>query len=329
MHRFVIVLFCLTFIFTGLPAYGSQPEFSKWLEEFRRDAAARGITERTLEKALSGISPLPRVIELDRSQPEFVLTARQYIERVVSERRVEQGRQLYLEHCSLLTEIAEQFGVEAPFLVSLWGIESNFGRSTGGFRVVEALATLAWDGRRSAFFRGQLLAALEILEQEGIEPEAMTGSWAGAMGQMQFIPSTYRAYAIDFEGNGRRDIWGSTADALASGANYLGKSGWRPGLGWGQEVTLPKGFDPALAGLDKRKNLKEWRRLGIKAQGPDSQSASLLLPEGIDGPAFLVTENFRVLLQWNRSNSFAIAVGLLADRIAEKGVEGCPPSDKL
>ncbi len=327
MYRIVCLFLCLSIALGALPAQGGAPqEFSHWLEELRRDAAARGVSERTLDKALAGVAPLPRVIELDRSQPEFVLTARQYIERVVSDRRVERGRQLHKEHCLLLQEIAGRFNVESRFLVALWGIESNFGQSMGGFRVVEALATLAWDGRRSAFFRGQLLTALEIMEQEGIEPETMTGSWAGAMGQMQFIPSTYTAYAVDFEGNGRRDIWGSTADALASGANYLSRSGWRAGIGWGEEVTLPRGFDAARAGLDKGRTLREWRRLGIKARGPDAQNAALILPEGIDGPAFLVTDNFRVLLQWNRSTSFALAVGMLADRI---GVEGCPPSDKL
>ncbi len=328
MRRFAVVFFCLSAILAGAPAFGAaNPEFSQWLKEFRKEAAARGVSETTLEKALSGIAPLPRVIELDRSQPEFVLTASQYIERVVSERRVEQGRALIKEHCPLLRQIAQRFGVEPHVLVSLWGIESNFGQSKGSFRVVESLATLAWDGRRGAFFRAQLLAALQIMEQEGIEPDAMIGSWAGAMGQMQFIPSTYLAYAVDFEGDGRRDLWGSRADALASGANYLSRSGWRAGIGWGEAVVLPKGFDAALAGLDKPRTIAQWRRLGIEARGPDARSVSLILPEGAQGPAFLVTENFRVLLQWNRSTSFALAVGLLADRIA--AVEGCPASDKM
>jgi membrane-bound lytic murein transglycosylase B len=208
--------------------------------------------------------------------------------------------------------------VPPRILLSLWGVESLFGTRPGTVPVPAALATLAWDGRRSAFFRRELLEALRILDQGHIAPEAMTGSWAGAMGQFQFMPSTFRRFAVDHDGDGRKDIWENQADAFASAANYLASAGWQPGVGWGQRVRLPKGFNTAAAGLNKRKTYAQWRKLGVKdVRGPAQRPASLLLPEGPGGPAFLVTDNFRVLLDWNRSHNFALAVGLLADTLLE------------
>ena len=299
-------------------ALSAQEDFTLWLSELKREAASQGISQKTLQEALSDLRPIERVIELDRSQPEFRRTAADYLARVVSERRIERGRQLFKEHRILLGEIAERYQVEPHVLVALWGIESDFGRLTGGFPVIDALATLAWEGRRGTFFRGQLLAALEILDQGHVSREGMVGSWAGAMGQVQFIPTTFRAYAVDFTGNGRRDIWNSTADALASAANYLNQSGWSYGRGWGQRVSLPGKFNTSLAGLDTRKTLDEWRRLGVKGvDGSGRIRASLVIPDGIEGPAFLVYDNFRIVMKWNRSVSFALAVGLLSDRIGE------------
>jgi membrane-bound lytic murein transglycosylase B len=188
--------------------------------------------------------------------------------------------------------------------------------------VIEALATLAWEGRRSAFFRRELLDALRVIDEGHIAPAQMTGSWAGAMGQFQFMPSTFRRFAVDYDHNGRKDIWSDPGDAFASAANYLSKAGWRPGMDWGRRVRLPAGFDPEIAGLNSRKSLGQWRRLGVEnVQGPEKRQASLLLPEGVSGPAFLVNENFRVLLDWNRSISFALAVGLLADELRENGAD--------
>ncbi|MHA1114332.1 MAG: lytic murein transglycosylase, partial [Alphaproteobacteria bacterium] len=267
-----------------------------------------------------GVAPIPRVIELDRRQPEFTLTLKQYLDRVVPATRVAKGRAKLRENQALLDEVGARFGVQPRFIVALWGIETDFGRVDGGFPVVAALATLAHDGRRSAYFRKELLNALHILEEGHIAPAAMKGSWAGAMGQSQFMPSSFRRFAVDYDGDGRRDIWRTRADVFASAANYLARSGWKGDQTWGRAVRPPDGFDAATAGLKVRRGLRDWQRLGVRrADGSDLPSrnlaASVLFPAGPQGPAFVVYENFRVILKWNRSNYFALAVGLLADRI--------------
>lgn len=317
MMRFLLnipAIFPVLLLLAGTAA--AQEDFAAWLAVLRREAAAQGISEATLEMALGSLQPLPRVVEADRKQPEFTRTFRSYAEAVVSERRVRAARERLQENRRMLDKIAATYGVPPRILIALWGVESFFGTYTGGFHVVPALATLAWEGRRAAFFRSELLEALRILDQGHIAPEAMTGSWAGAMGQFQFMPSTFRRFAVDHDGDGRKDIWSNRGDAIASAANYLNKAGWKRGMGWGQQVRLPRGFNHALAGLDTRRTYAQWRRLGVKGvQGPAGRSSSLLLPDGPGGPAFLATDNFRVLLAWNRSSSFALSVGLLADRL--------------
>lgn len=296
-------------------------EFDRWLEEFRAEALAAGISNATLERALAGIEPIPRVIELDRRQPEFTLTFEQYLERVLPERRVRMGREMLAEHAELLAQIGAEYGVQPRFIVALWGIETDFGRITGGFPVIAALATLAHDGRRSEFFRGELMNALRILDQGHIEPGDMQGSWAGAMGQVQFMPSSFLRFARDHNGDGRKDIWGSTPDAFASAANYLARSGWDDDQTWGREVRLPAGFDQALVGRDIRRGLQEWQALGVRRPdgsdlpGPDLPAA-LVQPDGPGGRTYVVYGNYHVLLKWNRSDYFATTVGLLSDRIA-------------
>lgn len=317
-------------------ANASNTDFGTWLEALRSEALSRGISRGTVTAALDGLQPLPRVLELDRRQPEFVLTLRQYLDRTISDARVRQGRARYAENRALLDEVARKFGVQPRFIVALWGIETNFGQNQGGFSVVQALATLAYDGRRSAYFRGELLNALKILDAEHIKPPAMVGSWAGAMGQSQFMPSSFLTFAVDYDGDGRRDIWNTKADVFASAANYLKKSGWRDDLTWGREVKLPANFavqlkalmpaNPptgcrALRFISERKPLTEWRKMGIRRAdgGPLPQRdipASLAVPEGEQGPALLVYENFRTTLKWNCSILFATAVGVLSDRIA-------------
>lgn len=302
-------------------ARAAAGDFATWLADLRAEAAGRGISAATLDAALAGVEPLPRVVELDRNQPEFTLTLDQYLARVVSDRRVEVGRAKLRENAALLGRVAARYGVQPRFLVALWGIETDFGRLTGGFNVVQALVTLAYDGRRSAYFRGELLDALAILEAGHVRPEAMVGSWAGAMGQTQFMPSSFRRFAVDFDGDGRADLWQSRPDVFASAANYLSRSGWTDGLTWGREAHLPEGFDPALLGLETRKPLSGWQALGVRrADGRDlpkspDLEASLVAPDGPKGRVFLVYGNYRVILTWNRSHLFGIAVGTLADRL--------------
>ena len=294
--------------------------FAQWREGVRSEALGLGISADIFDQAFAGVEPIPRIIELDRSQPEVTITFDQYLERVVPEARVAQGRELLAVHHDLLAPIGRKFGVPPRFIVALWGIETSYGKYLGGFPVIAALATLAHDGRRSDYFRQELLNALRILEDGHIAPEAMMGSWAGAMGQSQFMPSSFVRYAVDYDGDGRRDIWGTQGDVFASAANYLAQAGWTTGETWGRRVRLPAGFDPALAGLETSKTLAEWQALGLRrADGGDlpqvAISGSVVMPGGEGGAAYLVYGNYRTIMRWNRSFYFATAVGLLADRI--------------
>jgi membrane-bound lytic murein transglycosylase B len=293
-------------------------EFSSWLSDLRAEARSAGVSERTLDRALHGVEPIARVIELDRRQPEGRMTFREYRDRVISTARIEKGRRLLREHGNLLRDIEGRYGVPAEVIVALWGIESSYGEYTGGFPVIASLATLAHDGRRSSFFRGELLSALRILEAGDITAEAMNGSWAGAMGQSQFMPSTFLSYAVDGNGDGRRDIWASHADIFASMANYLSSMGWDRECIWGREVRAGSGV--RSSGLDERRPLARWQDAGVRrADGRDLPTAaieaSLLLMDDGQGPSYLVYDNFRVLMRWNRSTYFATSVGLLANAI--------------
>jgi membrane-bound lytic murein transglycosylase B len=291
-----------------------------WLDALRAEALQRGIGAETLDAALRDIKPIPRVIELDRRQPEGRMTFAEYLKIVAPPSRVQRGRSLLAQHKALLDEVSATYGVPASVIVALWGVESDYGRRTGGFSVIGDLATLAYDGRRGAYFRRELLDALQILNEGHITPALMTGSWAGAMGQSQFMPSSFLSRAVDHDGDGRRDIWTTYADVFASAANYLKRAGWRQGQRWGRRITLPADFDAALIDLNVAKSLGEWQALGVRnAKGqalPNaSLDASLVAPDGPDGPAFLIYHNFRVLLTWNRSTYFGTAVGLLSDQI--------------
>ena len=300
---------------------GHAEDFQTWLVKLKAEAATKGISQPTLAAAFRDVKPIPRVIELDRKQPEFTLSFEQYMRRVMPESRVRKGRKKLKENKQLLTEISRKYGVQPQFLVAFWGIETDFGRVTGGFRVIQALATLAHDGRRSKFFRRELFHALRILEEGHIKPGSMVGSWAGAMGQPQFMPSSFTGYAVDHDGDGRKDIWTTKPDVFASAANYLSRYGWRGDERWGRAVKLPSGFDLTLQGLKVRKTTREWGALGVTmgdgAPLPVSDlQASLILPTKKAAPAFLGYKNYRVILKWNRSHYYAIAVGRLADRIA-------------
>lgn len=304
-----------------VPAPG-MPDFDMWLAAFRSEALAAGISAATLDTAFAGVKPIERVIELDRQQPESVLTFEEYLARVVPERRIALGREKLAQHRALLDKVSAEFNVPGRFIVALWGIETDYGRLGGNFPVVAALATLAYEGRRAALFRSQLLDALYILDSGDVALSDLRGSWAGAMGQTQFMPSTFRNYAVDFNGDGKRDPWNQPADVFASAANYLSKIGWLKEETWGREVRVPDNLDRQLLGLEQRKTLAEWQRLGVRRkEGTDlpalEMSASLVQPSGPGGRAFLVYDNFRVLMQWNRSIYFGVAVGLLADAFVQ------------
>ncbi|OWP48049.1 lytic murein transglycosylase [Pseudomonas nitroreducens] len=292
--------------------------FAQWRDGFRAHALAAGISPQTFDQAFEGIEPDDSVVTADRSQPEFTRPVWQYLESAVSPARVRNGQDRLLQNAEVLQRIDTTYGVDREAVVAIWGMESNFGQQMGSKNVIRSLATLAYEGRRPDFGRDQLIAALQILQHGDVPASNMIGSWAGAMGQTQFIPTTYNQYAVDFDGDGRRDIWGSSTDALASTANYLKTSGWQRGQSWGFEVRLPPGFDYSLAEMNIRKPMAEWLRLGVRpASGnlpSDPQaSVSLVLPAGYRGPAFLVTDNFRAILKYNNSTSYALAVGLLAD----------------
>lgn len=295
-------------------------DFGTWLAGVRQEAIAQGLRPQSVAQALAGVHPIDRVLELDRHQPETTLTFEQYIDLVVSPQRLQQGRENLAEHRALLEQVARRYAVQPRFIVALWGIESNYGKGSGDYPEISALATLAYDGRRSAYFRKELMAALKIVDQGWVRPEDMVGSWAGAMGQCQFMPSSYLRFAVSYNGDGRRDIWHRHEDIFASIANYLSQSGWHGDESWGRRVLLPTGFDASLAGLGTRKPLAEWQRLGIRAlDGRDlvtrEREASLILPDGPGGAALLAYDNFRATLKWNNSSFFAAAVGYLADGI--------------
>ncbi len=318
-----LVLGILGLCFLLLPEHAMADEkFESWLKEFKKDAAKQGISKDLLDDAFKGVEPISRVIELDRKQPEGKMTFAQYKQRVITQGRIDQGRRLYKKHRELLESTAAKYGVPAAYIVSLWGIETSYGNNTGGFGVVPSLATLAYDGRRGAFFRSELISALKILDAGHIDLKNMKGSWAGAMGQNQFMPSSFHAFAVDENGDGKRDIWTSLPDVFASTANYLSRSGWREDERWGRPVQLPAKFSSSLLGTDTKKSLSEWDKIGIKLPGGgdipvvDGMKASVIAPDGLKGPAYLVYHNFNVIMKWNRSHYFAVSVGTLADAIA-------------
>jgi len=299
-------------------AASADANFTAFLAGVRRDAVAQGIRAGTADFALSRAEYLPRVIELDRTQPEHTMTFAGFLQKVVTPQKIADGRAALAANWPLLQRVTQRFNVQPKFIVALWAVESDFGKMMGNFKVVSSLATLAYDGRRSAYFRAELIAALRIIDQGNIHPDAMLGSWAGAMGQCQFMPTTFLNYAVDFDGDGKRDIWSETADVLGSIANYLSQLGWRGNEGWGRPVTVPAGFDTRLTGLDSRRTAADWGRLGVRAADSSplpglEVEASLVMPDGPTGPAMLVYDNFRAIMKWNKSTFFAASVGLLAD----------------
>ena len=321
----IIALTVLALFTLNSKSFAEQLDFQAWISDLKTEAISNGIDSNMLDKALKGLTVNERVIELDRNQPEFTLTLEEYLGKAVSMTRIKKGRKLYQEHNPILSRVEKHYHVQPRFLVALWGIETNYGEYTGGFSVIRSLVTLAYDERRSEFFRKELLLALKIINENHISATDMMGSWAGAMGQNQFMPSSFDTYAVDFNNDGKKDIWNDLEDIFASSSNYLSSQGWRSDITWGREVRIPDDFDENLATvsakkLEINKKLSEWQSLGVrKFNGENLPSrdidAYLVLPSGIDGRAYLVYENFKTLLKWNRSLYFAIAVGSLSDQI--------------
>lgn len=321
LFRVVPVVFVFLSWGTFCHAQNQEDPFQRWLEGVKSEALSQGISPSTLEVVLSGLSPISRVIELDRSQPEVKLTLEEYLARAVTEPRILSGRQELAQHRELLEEAESRYGVPPSVLVALWGIESDYGRLPGKFPVIASVATLAYDGRRGQYFRKELLLALRILDEGHIPLCEMTGSWAGAMGHFQFMPSTFVDYALDADGDGRKDIWNNLPDAVHSAANYLASMGWKRSLPWGVEVRLPKGFNGTNLGPEAKRSIQVWRSMGVRlsngrplAVNWDSE-AWLVAPQWPKGRVFLVNRNYRAIYRWNPSHSFAIAVGILSDKI--------------
>jgi membrane-bound lytic murein transglycosylase B len=287
-------------------------------------AKSAGVTRANFDRAFQGFTPDPEVVEAANFQPEYVNPIGEYMDRVVSDKRIETGKQKLVEYQALLGSLVSRYGVDRHIIVAIWGVESNYGTQPGDKNVIRSLGTLICTGTKAKFAKPQLVTALKILQHGDITLEAMNGSWAGAMGHTQFIPTTYTAYAVDQDGDGKRDIWGNIPDALASTASFLKVFKWQTGESWGYEVALPKGFDPKRVSESTVKPLGEWQKLGIVRVNGEAftragDKASLFAPAGADGPSFLVLNNFRSILHYNTAKSYALAVGHLADRLRGGG----------
>lgn len=327
-------IFTLLAVLFSTPAIAdlNDDAFKSCIASLKVTARAEGIGSSVVDQVLDDVQKVERVIELDRQQPEFTRTFADYYGRRVTDDRVQRGRELFREHRALLQKVEAQYGVPAQYLLAFWGLETNFGSYVGNMPIPDSLATLACDERRSAFFTGELMAALRIIEKGDIAHADMQGSWAGAMGNFQFLPSVYLRHAIDADGDGRRDLWGSLPDAVSSAANFLTRLGWDSGFRWGREARLPEDFDYALSGRDQHRPLADWVAMGVTdayghALPPLDLPTSVLVPSGGDGPAFLAYPNFDVIMRWNRSEYYALAVGRLADRIAGAGALTRAPAD--
>ena len=312
--------------FLGLPALAEDPKFVAFIQKTlwpRMEAA--GVSRKLFDSAFAGITePDPVVLKLADNQPEFTSTTSAYLAKAVTPIRIETGKQKNQEEDKLLSAIEAKYGVDRFIVLGIWGMESNFGKDKGSMSVIRSLATLAYSGRRKDYGNEQLIAAFKILKRGLMKPDNFKGSWAAAMGHTQFIPSSYISYAVDWTGDGKKDIWNSKEDALASTANYLARAGWKSDRPWGWEVTLPKGFNMALIGRTHWRSVAEWQKLGIvRADGAKFGSpkaeAFVMVPQGVNGPRFLVTRNFLAIMDYNLSHSYALAVGHLADRIRGRG----------
>ena len=301
-------------------AYANE-QFASCTAVLADKAKQEGVSQQTIDDVFPRLVHQDRVIELDRSQPEFVQTFPGYFSKRVTDWRTQKGKEMYAKHEELLHKLSDKYGVPPHYLLAFWGLETNFGSYKGKMPVLDSLATLACDKRRSKYFTQEFLVAVKLMEREKLQKEDMIGSWAGAMGHTQFMPSAYTHYAIDGDGDGQINLWASEEDALSSAANFLANLGWERSFRWGREVQLPENFDYQESGYKNRKSLSEWSAQGVKkadgsALGEDDTTAYVIVPAGHNGPAFIAYKNFRVIMRWNNSEFYAIAVGVLADRIA-------------
>lgn len=323
--RFTILFPALAvFLSIHAPAQAATQDFKSWLKDLRHEAKTEhGISQTVIHKALPDtLMPVERIIELDRKQPEGTITFDDYLKKTVTADRVQKGRALMAAHKKVLKQVEDAYNVDRSVIVALWGIETSYGRNTGGYDVVTALATLAYDGRRSDYFRDELFKALRILDEGHIRHARMKGSWAGAMGQSQFMPSSFMKFAVDFDKDGKRDIWDSNADVFASAAHYLSESGWKKGARWGRPVHVPVSMDPQLLGVNNSYSLQFWHDKGVRLTDGKSSvpfegeyMASIIQPNGPGTTAYVVYDNFKTILKWNKSSYFATAVNTLAERI--------------
>lgn len=323
MLKLSICLALALSLLAGCTARAQDKNFAQWLVGFKENARSQGVSQKTIEQAFDGMEPDERVVALDQKQPENKVTLTQYLANTITRRRIAKGKAMMVEHRATLKKISARYGVQPQYIVALWGIESDFGRNKGNFSVVRSLTTLAYEGRRADFFGKELMAALTILDKEHMRSDELLGSWAGAMGDCQFMPSTYLNYAADGNGDGHRNIWHSPPDVFASIASYLHALQWDTKQDWGKRITVPANFTPADADIAVGKTATEWNKLGlVYAKNKKSPMGQQLLyamyPGTEEEGAFLVTTNYKALLQWNRSRYFATAVGTLADAIKER-----------
>lgn len=314
--QLLAILAALCVLASG-PAFAES--YDQWLQGFGQRAQRQGITTETLTMAFEGVRPSQKVIELDGKQPEKKIGFDEYYKRTVTADRVAKGQRYLRDNWQLLSRIEKQSGVQAQYVIALWGIETSYGTNTGGFDLIQALSTLAWEGRRGQYFESELVKALKILQGGHVRRSEFKGSWAGAMGQIQFMPSSWFAYALDYDGDGHKDIWSTRADVYASAANYLTRSGWSEGQRWGRQVTLAPNFNTSYINSNAKFGLAEWAKMGVRdiPPGEPNMKATLIRPDGAGGKTYLVYNNFQTIMSWNRSKYFALSVGMLADKIAQ------------
>jgi len=324
-NRIFAALLAAALLVLAAQPSAADPKFEAFIQSLWPPAKAAGISRPVFDQAFAGITdPDPDVLKLAANQPEFTSTTSQYLTKAVTQVRIDNGREMKVKQADTLASIEKRYHVDRHVLLAIWGIESDFGRDEGSMKVMRSLATLLYASNQKDYAREQLIAALKILQKGVVSPAKFTGSWAGAMGHTQFIPTSYLSYAVDWTGDGIKDIWGSTSDALASTANYLAKAGWKDDRPWGWEVTLPADFNKGLIGRWKWRPVSDWAKLGVKpARGGDftapQADAFIMVPQGLDGPKFLVTRNFIIIMDYNQSHSYALAVCHLGDRIRGDG----------
>ena len=322
MNRLLCVVISTLLLCSLQTVAKDEAGFAEYVNQLKQDALAEGFSAEFIEQQFSDIQFHQKAVVADKNQPETKLTLDKYLTTRVPDWKVQKALKLLNQHSAQLQQVEQQYGVQARFIVALWANESNFGSYMGKYPVLSSLATMAYEGRREEFFKKQLFAALTILQQGHINKDQFLGSWAGATGQSQFMPSTFLAYAVDFDGDDKKDIWSNTSDVFASIANFLKSEGWSDQLTWGRQVVLPENFNMALAGLAKtnKRSLSEWQALGVRRyDGGDlpsvATSASLIAPDGPAGRIYLTYDNFDTLMKWNRSSYFGVSIGYLADRI--------------